>query len=130
MAQKKFRGYSIFAGPGRKRIAEVSGSEYTIDSNDEAQIGDGEVQGYSDGVPQSRLSVNLVVPVSGFDAVDILWQARKNKEYVTITKGVVAGKILSGQYRIGSWTYRSDNAGGKVEGTIEFMGVEPTEATA
>lgn len=123
--QKKFRAASIFAGAGSQHVATVSGTQYTMESGDEPMIADGVLMGHSDGVIQTKLSIDTLDPVVGFDARAIIMDCFINKKYLLVSNGLIGGQIHQVEYRIMSLAFDGDNVAGKQTCKIELGGGAP-----
>lgn len=121
MASEKVRAASIYVD-GRKS-AECFESTYDWDSGDEAQIGDGEVLGYSDGPIQSTLSCKVVMPVSG-SSID-MFKLMKEKRMVGVTISLVDGKIHQVDMRVLKANVQNSHKNGTQEGNFSLGGGEP-----
>jgi hypothetical protein len=124
--KQRFLGASVFIGPGKTRIAQCSGFKFNIDPKNELVIADGGVLGGTEGVVTSNLSIDTVVPLQGIDGVTILRNAMLAKERITISLGIVDGKVIGGLYIFGPWSYDGNNESKKTTGSIELMRGEPT----
>ena len=120
MASEKVRAASIYVD-GRKS-AECFESTYDWDSGDEAQIGDGEVLGYSDGPIQSTLSCKVVMPVSGssIDMFKLIGEADGRRHHL-----LVDGKIHQVDMRVLKANVQNSHKNGTQEGNFSLGGGEP-----
>jgi hypothetical protein len=88
-----FRNFSCFSKNGRKVTFQTDAS-IESKSNAEQIIVDGQVVGYSDGVPTSSASINGALAVEGEDSTQVLFDAHTNKERIRMSFGIIDGRIL------------------------------------
>ena len=106
-----------------KKVATCSGSETTINSGDEDQIGDEGWMGTSDGATTTKFNSDHIVPVKGV-GVSIV-KDMLAKKYVDVASGILDGAIYKMKMRITTCSFTSQAANGTLTGRFEFRGGDP-----
>ena len=105
-----------------KKIAEIESADYTIDSGDEPHHGQEGLYGFSKGQITTKVSTNVIVPVSGLSTT--LESALLQKKQVNIG-WAAGGKLHQITMNVMSCNYKSDSKSGSLKGTFEFHGGAP-----
>jgi hypothetical protein len=108
---------------GGKKVAEIETADYDIDSGDEPQHGTDGLLGYSNGQVTTKITCNVIVPVSGLTVT--IEDALVNKRPVLI--GWLGGGKMHQikDMRVMRASYKSDSKAGSLKGTFEFNGGAP-----
>lgn len=120
MAQSRFRHYPLYVG--NRKMAEMNGVAYDLESGDELQFGAEGVLGVSDGIPTVKIEGDFVQPVQGTQ-IDIVTMLL-GKQYVS-TKIVIGGKAHEIVGRFMAMNFQSDSRTGASRGKFTFTGGGP-----
>lgn len=105
-----------------KKIAEIETADYDIEGNDEPQHGSEGLMGWSKGQITTKITTNVIVPVSGMTTT--LESALLNKEQVNIG-WAGGGKLHQIDMNVMNAKYKSESKNGSLKGTFEFSGGKP-----
>lgn len=124
MAARTIKPWNIYV-KGTK-VATGTSYESTIDAPGELQIAAEGVIGRAQGVATSKITLNTIITYDGEVSTQLLIRALLNNEQLTLTQGVVDGKIREYKMWCHSEKLSSDFATGKATGTYDFEGGKPT----
>lgn len=116
MAGPKVRAPACYYN--NRRIGMLQKIQYEITTNDGHEVVD-EGTFFTDGVAQSKVSADMLVPVSGV-GIPVTADALAHKDII-LQMGVVDGKIHKVDARVEKITFEGEVANGKHTAKVEFM---------
>jgi len=124
MANALFRSASIYADGAK--VGTINKFSLEMNNNSEAQWGDAGIAGYSNGVTQSKLTADGIVPYAGTPNATSLLLAALESRVVNVAVGTVDGKILSWpEMRVTGVKYDSDSQKGALTSSYTMEGGKP-----
>lgn len=117
----RFRNFTVYAKSGAK-IKLQTEANLTSKSNATQIVVDGDVPGYSEGVPTSSASIKGALCVEGHSSTQALFDAHSAKETLKMTFGIIDGRILSANMLIETITYDGKAADGTSVFSMELIG--------
>jgi hypothetical protein len=105
-----------------KKIAEMEGGEYEINSGDEPHFGPDGLLGFGEGPISTKMVCNVVIPVAGMTST--LEDALLRKQVVTMG-WIGNGKLHQVDMKPINAKYTTDTKTGSLKGTFEFQGGKP-----
>lgn len=108
-----------------KKVATLSNADLTLNGNDEAQFGDGQFLGYSDGVVESSISADAVIPVGDVQSAYVL-DAFLGKKNVTVGWQGGGKRLQLENVRITGYKEATVTKSGTLTGSFTFGGGAPS----
>ena len=118
MANYRIKAASLLVGG--KKIGQFETNQYTVNTGDEAQFGDGGYAGHSDGAGTTSISATGFVPVQGMDFD--FESAMNAKQYLSIIVEPINGGLRSITMRCVKAEITSNHRNGEQKGTFNFEG--------
>lgn len=128
MAQQQiFRNFSVYSNG--KKHGNCSKASLDLESAVETYVADDGHIGTSRAKKTVKLSFSEYVPYSGKPEQDFIYQAWKTSEYVTMTCGILGGKVLTfAGMTVTKVKYDTDMAKGTCTMDVEMEGPPPDES--
>ena len=122
----RFTNFSVYGKDGRKQDYQTS-ANLSGESNAEPVIVDGDVPGYSEGVPTSAASIEYAICREGNDASQTMFDLWASKKTAVFTFGIIDGRILKATMLVKSFDYKSDPKSGTTGFTCSLIGGNVTK---
>lgn len=120
MGNSRFRSFPLYVK--NRKVAEVNGIAYDLESGDELQFGAEGVLGVSEGIPTVKIEADAVIPVQGM-SVDLV-TIMLSKQNVGI--GIrVDGKLHKVDAHLTACNFSSQSRNGEAKGKFTFIGGAP-----